>query len=45
VPQEIEDQVTTALAKLEKTFGKKLGDAADPLLLSVRSGAKFSMPV
>src|SRR6185437_2634331 len=44
VPQEIEDQVDTALAKLEKSLGKKLGDAADPLLLSVRSGAKFSMP-
>src|SRR3954454_8663424 len=44
VPQEIEDQVDKGLAKLEKDIGKKLGDAADPLLLSVRSGAKFSMP-
>ena len=44
VPQEIEDEVTKALAKLEKEMGQKLGDAADPLLLSVRSGAKFSMP-
>jgi len=44
VPEEIEEQVSTALAKLEKSIGKKLGDAADPLLLSVRSGAKFSMP-
>ena len=33
-----------AVAKLEKQMGKKLGDAADPLLVSVRSGAKFSMP-
>ena len=33
-----------ALAQLEKRIGKKLGDAADPLLLSVRSGARFSMP-
>ena len=33
-----------ALAKLEKLQGKKLGDADDPLLVSVRSGAKFSMP-
>jgi len=44
VPQEIEDETAAALAKLEKALGKKLGDAADPLLLSVRSGAKFSMP-
>src|SRR3954454_12183807 len=44
VPQEIEEQVDKGLAKLEKDIGKKLGDAADPLLLSVRSGAKFSMP-
>ena len=33
-----------ALAKLEKSMGQKLGDPANPLLLSVRSGAKFSMP-
>ncbi|MFN9460653.1 MAG: pyruvate, phosphate dikinase [Acidobacteriota bacterium] len=44
VPQEIEDQMAAALAHLEKETGKKLGDAKDPLLLSVRSGAKFSMP-
>src|SRR5215475_5107495 len=44
VPQEVEDQCAKGLAKLEKSLGKKLGDAADPLLLSVRSGAKFSMP-
>jgi pyruvate,orthophosphate dikinase len=44
VPDEIEDQVTKALTLLEKRIGKKLGDPADPLLLSVRSGAKFSMP-
>ncbi len=44
VPQEIEDQQAKALEKLEKLMGKKLGDAKDPLLLSVRSGAKFSMP-
>src|SRR6267378_1268022 len=44
VPQEIEEQVAKGLAKLEKSIGKKLGNAADPLLLSVRSGAKFSMP-
>src|SRR5207253_432547 len=44
LPQEIEDEVNKALAQLEREMGKKLGDAADPLLLSVRSGAKFSMP-
>src|SRR5580692_3096706 len=44
VPEEIEEQVSKALALLEKRIGKKLGDATDPLLLSVRSGAKFSMP-
>ncbi|MDE3166537.1 MAG: pyruvate, phosphate dikinase, partial [Acidobacteriota bacterium] len=44
VPEEIEDEVGRKLAQLEKAIGKKLGDAADPLLLSVRSGAKFSMP-
>ena len=32
------------LDKLETSMGKRLGDAADPLLVSVRSGAKFSMP-
>ena len=36
--------ISKALAKLEKEMGQKLGDPTDPLLLSVRSGAKFSMP-
>jgi pyruvate, orthophosphate dikinase len=44
VPAEIQKEIDTAIAKLEKQMGKKLGDAVDPLLLSVRSGAKFSMP-
>jgi len=44
VPQEVDDEIGAALEKLEGMVGKKLGDAADPLLLSVRSGAKFSMP-
>jgi pyruvate, orthophosphate dikinase len=44
VPSEINDQVKAALAKLESQIGKKLGDASNPLLVSVRSGAKFSMP-
>src|SRR5260370_5960694 len=44
VPGEINDQVVKALGKLEAQIGKKLGDPNDPLLVSVRSGAKFSMP-
>ncbi|MCX6620893.1 MAG: pyruvate, phosphate dikinase, partial [Acidobacteria bacterium] len=44
VPKEVDDQIWVALEKLEVMMGKKLGDPADPLLLSVRSGAKFSMP-
>nr|ASY01940.1 pyruvate phosphate dikinase [uncultured bacterium] len=44
VPAEINQQVKDALTKLEGQIGKKLGDASNPLLVSVRSGAKFSMP-
>src|SRR5580704_10513289 len=44
VTEEAETQMAAALAKLEKEMGRKLGDTADPLLVSVRSGAKFSMP-
>jgi pyruvate, orthophosphate dikinase len=44
VPKDVDDQIRQALKKLEGQMGKKLGDAKDPLLLSVRSGAKFSMP-
>ncbi|MBV9267958.1 MAG: pyruvate, phosphate dikinase, partial [Acidobacteriaceae bacterium] len=44
VPKEVDDQIEKALAKLEEQAGKKLGDVNNPLLLSVRSGAKFSMP-
>ena len=43
-PAELQSQVVAGLAKIEKTMGKKLGDQDDPLLISVRSGAKFSMP-
>ena len=43
-PAEILEQKNEALAKLEKLLGQKLGDAQNPLLVSVRSGAKFSMP-
>jgi len=38
------DQVIKNLRKVEKAMGKKFGDPVDPLLVSVRSGAKFSMP-
>ena len=44
VPQEIENEITKAVEKLEKQMSQKLGDSSNPLLLSVRSGAKFSMP-
>ncbi len=44
VPKEIESEIAAALDQLEKETGKKLGDPANPLLCSVRSGAKFSMP-
>ncbi len=44
VPPELADQVTEHLGTLEKTMGRSLGQADDPQLVSVRSGAKFSMP-
>ncbi|HEU5109639.1 MAG TPA: pyruvate, phosphate dikinase, partial [Micromonosporaceae bacterium] len=43
-PAALSGQVTEAVAALEAQMGKKLGDPNDPLLVSVRSGAKFSMP-
>ena len=43
-PEGLDAEVTRHVAKLEKTMGRKLGDPNDPLLVSVRSGAKFSMP-
>lgn len=43
-PAGLMDEVKTALADVEQNQGKKLGDPSNPLLLSVRSGAKFSMP-
>jgi len=43
-PPEMEAEVSEHLAALEKTMGKTLGEANDPLLVSVRSGGKFSMP-
>ena len=44
VPDELAVQVTTALREIEEELGRELGAAKDPLLVSVRSGAKFSMP-
>jgi len=44
VPEEINQEIEQHLEKLEKQVGKTLGDPENPLLLSVRSGAKFSMP-
>ncbi len=43
-PPDLREQVGTALAELERAMGKRLGQPDDPLLVSVRSGAKFSMP-
>ena len=43
-PAEMAAQVDAHLTRLEEEKGQKLGDSADPLLVSVRSGAKFSMP-
>lgn len=43
-PKELEKQVKEALAKVEKQMGAKFGDTKNPLLLSVRSGARASMP-
>src|SRR5271166_3225428 len=44
VSKEVNRQMDEALAKLEKLQGQKLGAGENPLLVSVRSGAKFSMP-
>ena len=43
-PPGLWDQVLAALSQIENQTGKSLGDPNDPLLVSVRSGAKFSMP-
>ncbi|WP_040893480.1 pyruvate, phosphate dikinase [Streptomyces griseoaurantiacus] len=43
-PAALRDEVSAHLDALERRMGKKLGQADDPLLVSVRSGAKFSMP-
>ena len=43
-PEGALDEIEAARADLERRMGKRLGDASDPLLVSVRSGAPFSMP-
>ena len=43
-PQALDAEVAAQVAKVEGQMGRKLGDAKNPLLVSVRSGAKFSMP-
>ncbi|HWD66748.1 MAG TPA: pyruvate, phosphate dikinase [Caulobacteraceae bacterium] len=44
IPEGVEREVGEALAKVEKLVGRKFGDPANPLLVSVRSGARTSMP-
>ncbi len=43
-PEGLSEEIRAALQRLESAMGKQLGEASDPLLVSVRSGAKFSMP-
>jgi pyruvate,orthophosphate dikinase len=43
-PAGLDAEIEAQVAALEKKMGRRLGDATDPLLVSVRSGAKFSMP-
>ena len=44
IPEGLDNEIAAHLDQLETTMGRRLGDPADPLLVSVRSGAKFSMP-
>ena len=44
LPKAVQSEVKKAMARVEKAMGKKYGDAANPLLVSVRSGARRSMP-
>ncbi len=43
-PESLSDEVASHLRRLEEEMGRSLGDPGEPLLVSVRSGAKFSMP-
>src|SRR3990170_4944954 len=44
LPKDLEGQMWAALSRLQQITGRKLGSKENPLLVSVRSGAKFSMP-
>src|SRR5450759_318719 len=44
LPATLEEEISTAAARLEQVTGRKFGSTENPLLVSVRSGAKFSMP-
>ena len=44
ITEEVQDQIFKAIGELEKIQGKTFGDNEDPLLVSVRSGARASMP-
>ena len=44
ITEDVQNQIFEALSKLEEITGKKLGDKENPLLVSVRSGARASMP-
>jgi pyruvate,orthophosphate dikinase len=44
LPVDVEEEIQAGLRRLEEVAGRKFGDPSDPLLVSVRSGAKFSMP-
>ncbi len=44
IPADVKKEIAGELVRLERLAGKKLGDPKNPLLVSVRSGAKFSMP-
>jgi pyruvate,orthophosphate dikinase len=44
IPDPLREQVSKAMRRLERRRGNRFGDHADPLLVSVRSGAKYSMP-
>ena len=43
-PEDMDAQIQTGIGHIEKLTGKKFGDSANPLLVSVRSGARASMP-
>ncbi|MGB7972444.1 MAG: PEP/pyruvate-binding domain-containing protein, partial [Candidatus Deferrimicrobiaceae bacterium] len=44
IPADVNREIAAQLARLEKVTGKKFGEPKNPLLVSVRSGARFSMP-